>query len=251
MDITEAQKTELDEQGCILIPDVLSAEEIEMYRADLLRLAAAEQREGTARRHTDNHGQHVRWLVNKGEIYERLVAHPKVMPFFEYLLGEDYTLSTLTSNIIEPGAPDGGYHVDSVLGTMPEPLPSFPVVANSLWLLDDFTPENGGTRYVPGIHRQGVKPPQGTTHHPDEVRVTAPKGSVFLFNGAIWHSAGANKTGRARIALICFCCRSFIKPMFDFVHYLEPEVVARATPMMRRIYGFDSQPSPPDRVGVS
>ena len=256
MRITETQKQELDKQGCILIPDVLSAEEIEMYRADVLRLAAAEQRDGSARRHTDNHGQHVRWLVNKGEIYERLVAHPKVMPFFEYLLGEDYTLSTLTSNIIEPGAPDGGYHVDSVLGTMPEPLPSFPVVANSLWLLDDFTPENGGTRYVPGIHRQGIKPPPGTTRlpdeiRPDEVRVTAPKGSVFLFNGAVWHSAGANKTGRARIALICFCCRSFIKPMFDFVHYLEPEVIARATPVMRRIYGFDSQPNPPDRAGVS
>ena len=81
------------------------------------------------------------------------------MPFFEHLLGPDYTLSTLTSNIIDPGAPDGGYHVDSVLGSMPEPLPSFPLVANSLWLLDDFTPENGGTRHVPGIHLQRIKPP--------------------------------------------------------------------------------------------
>ena len=250
MGITEAQKRELDEQGCIVIPDVLSSAEIEMYRADLLRLAAAERQDGSALRHTNGYGQHVRWLANKGEIYERIVARPKVMPFFEYLLGEDYTLSTLTSNIIEPGAPDGGYHVDSVLGTMPEPLPSFPVVANSLWLLDDFTPENGGTRYVPGIHRQGVKPPHVTTHHPDEVRLSAPKGSVFLFNGAVWHSAGANKTDRARIALICFCCRSFIKPMFDFVQYLKPEVVARATPVMHRIYGFDSQPKPPDLPAV-
>ena len=130
---------------------------------------------------------------------------------------------------------------------MPEPLPSFPVVANSLWLLNDFTPENGGTRHVPGIHRQQIKPPPGTTHHPDEVRLSAPKGSVFLFNGAVWHSAGANKTDQQRIALICFCCRSFIKPMFDFVHYLEPEALERATPTMRRIYGFDSQPRPPDK----
>ena len=34
--------------------------------------------------------------------------------------------------------------------------------------------------------------------------------------------------------------------MFDFVQYLKPEVVARATPVMRRIYGFDSQPKPPE-----
>ncbi len=246
MAITQAQKKQLDEHGCIVIPNVLSKEEIAVYRTDLLRLAAQEKEEGSALRHTAGYGQHVRWLVNKGEMYERLVAHPKVMPFFEHLLGEDYTLSTLTSNIIEPGAPDGGYHVDSILGAMPEPLPSFPMVANSLWLLDDFTPENGGTRYVPGIHLQQSKPPSGTTPHPNEVRLSATKGSVFLFNGAIWHSAGANKTDRARIALICFCCRSFVKPMFDFVHYLKPEVIERATPVMRRIYGFDSQPRQPD-----
>jgi len=181
MGITEAEKKQLDEQGCIVIPDVLSDEEIEVYRADILRLAEEEKQNGLARQHTDGHGQHVRWLVNKGEMYEKLVARPTVMPYFEHLLGPDYTLSTLTSNIIDPGAPDGGYHVDSVLGSMPEPLPSFPLVANSLWLLDDFTPENGGTRHVPGIHLQRIKPPPGTTHHPDEVRVSAPKGSVFLF----------------------------------------------------------------------
>ena len=116
MDITEAQKKQLDEQGCIVIPDVLSDEEIEMYRADILRLAEQEKQDGSALRHTDGYGQHVRWLMNKGKIYEKLVAHPKVMPFFEHLLGTDYTLSTLTSNIIDPGASDGGYHVDSVLG---------------------------------------------------------------------------------------------------------------------------------------
>ena len=125
MGITEAQKKQLDEQGCIVIPDVLSDEEIEVYRTDILRLAEEEKQSGLARQHTDGHGQHVRWLVNKGEMYEQLVARPKVMPYFEHLLGPDYTLSTLTSNIIDPGAPDGGYHVDSVLGGMPEPAAQF------------------------------------------------------------------------------------------------------------------------------
>jgi hypothetical protein len=36
--------------------------------------------------HTDGYGQLVRdWLVNKGEMYEQLVARPKVMPYFEHL----------------------------------------------------------------------------------------------------------------------------------------------------------------------
>ena len=246
MSISPEQQRELDEQGCIVIPDVLSAPEIDAYKACLLELAEAERAEGSAITHTDQKGQHVRWLANKGEMFEKLVAHPKVVPFFEHLLGADYTLSTLTSNLIYPGASDGHYHVDNALSAMPEPLPSFPMFVNSLWLLDDFTPENGGTRHVPGSHRSLTKPPPGTTHHPQEARLSAPKGCVFLFNGAIWHSAGANKTDQPRICLICFCCRSFIKPMFDFVHYLKPEVIERATPEMQRIYGFDSQPKPPD-----
>ena len=59
------------------------------------------------RSHPTGRGQHVRWLVNKGREFERLVAHPRVVPYFEHLLGPDYTLSTLTSNLIYPGAADG------------------------------------------------------------------------------------------------------------------------------------------------
>ena len=251
--ISSAQQKQLDEEGYVVIPDVLSTAEIETYRARLLELAAAERADGSAREHADGKGQHVRWLVNKGQEFEALVAHPKVVPYFEYLLGEDYTLSTLTSNLIYPGAADNPFHVDNALGAMPEPLPSFPMFVNSLWLLDDFTPDNGGTRFVPGSHRSLKKPPAkenpSAFYHPDEVRLRAPKGSVFLFNGATWHATGANTTDRARICLICFCCRSFLKPMFDFVRYIGPEVVERATGEMRRIYGFESRAAGPDVAG--
>lgn len=250
MKIPPKHRQQLDEQGYVIIPDVLSESEIADYRAMLSRLAEQERADGSGRVHTQGRGQHVRWLVNKGEGFEKLVAHPKVVPYFEYMLGEDYTLSTLTSNVIYPGAEDNAFHVDNALSQMPEPLPEFPMFVNSLWLLNDFTPENGGTRFVPGSHRFLKKPPSKddpmSLCHSDEVRLCAPKGSVFLFNGAIWHATGANRTGEPRMCLICFCCRSFLKPMFDFVHYLKPEVIARATPEMKRIYGFHSQPQPPD-----
>ena len=45
--------------------------------------------------------------------------------------------------------------------------------------------------------------------HPDEVRLRAPVGAVFLFNGATWHATGLNETDEARVCLICSCCRSF------------------------------------------
>lgn len=246
MSIPEAHRTKLDDLGYTIVPDVLSQSEIDAYKARLIELAESERGDGSARMHTDDYGQLVRWLVNKGEMFEKLVAHPKMVPYFEYLLGGDYTLSTLTSNMISPGAANGSYHRDYSVGKIPGVFP-FPFVANSLWLLDDFSSENGGTRIVPGSHKFPNGPEPDQTSHLDEIRVEAPKGSVLLFNGAVWHSVGSNRTDHSRIALICFCCRSFLKQMFDFIHYLKPEVVDRTTPEMRRICGFDSQPLSPDK----
>ena len=229
-----------------MLRDVLSAEEVAFYRRRILDLAAQERANGLAIRHTDDSGQLVRWLVNKGEEFERVLTDETVTPVFEYLLGPDYTLSTLTSNIISPGAADGGCHVDGALGAMPEPLPEQAMVVNSLWLLDDFTPENGGTRYVPGSHRRRTKPTDATVPDAQELRLSAPAGSVFIFNGAVWHGAGANQTDEARCCLICFCCRSFLKPMFDFANNLHDDVRQRMTPQLSRLYGVDSAPRGPD-----
>ena len=48
-------------------------------------------------------------------------------------------------------------------------------VCNTIWLLDDFTPENGPTRCVPGTHKSGKLPQEAMADpaapHPDEVKV--------------------------------------------------------------------------------
>jgi hypothetical protein len=103
--ISAAEQTQLDEEGYVVIPEVLSPTEIEVYRPRLLELATAEREDGSGRVHSEGHGQHVRWLVNKGREFEQLVVHPRVVPYFEYMLGEDYTLSTLTQDRQERPGP--------------------------------------------------------------------------------------------------------------------------------------------------
>ena len=71
-------------------------------------------------------------------------------------------------------------------------------VCNSIWLLDDFSAENGCTRLVPGSHLG--KHPKNTLEdttvpHPDEEHLIAPAGTVAVFNSQTWHS-GALYTRR-------------------------------------------------------
>ena len=104
-------------------------------------------------------------------------------------------------------------------------------VCNSIWLLDDFTAENGATRVVPGSHRSGLHPREALADpkapHPEEVLLTAPAGTVVVFNSHTWHGGTLNRTSRPRRALHSYFCRRDQPQQLDQRRYLRPETRAR------------------------
>src|SRR5262245_34087998 len=72
-------------------------------------------------------------------------------------------------------------------------------------MLDDFTPENGATRVVPGSHR--ITRPlakdlaQPLARHRDEKVIVGSAGSVLIFNGYLWHSGRRNDSKGPRRAI--------------------------------------------------
>ena len=241
--LTDAEKSQLDEQGFVLLKDVITADEADELRATSMFLAEQEREAGCGHTYLDDGAQRVWNLVNKGEPFEKAIQHPRILAAMEYLLGEDCTLSSFTVNVIRPGATDGGLHIDSPLSSMPTPRPSFPIVANSVWFLDDFTLENGATSYVPGSHRRLMALPEPGVENDDEVQVTGPKGTVLIVNGSGWHGSSANHTDRDRVGLLGFFGRAFMKPQQNHLKLVSKEVLARATPTLKRLLGFDSMPN--------
>ena len=147
------------------------------------------------------------------------------------MLGPRFKLSSLNARSANPhSAESQPLHVDA--GALPDEAGYW--VCNTVWLLDDFTTENGALRVVPGSHRSGQRPQDALADprrpHPDEVLVTGRAGDLVVMNSHLWHGGTANRTDRRRLALHAFYCR-WDKPQQQYQKaLLRPETVAALSP---------------------
>ncbi len=116
-------------------------------------------------------------------------------------------------------------------------------VCNTIWLLDDFTRQNGATRVIPGSQHWKQLPqaalPDPAAPHPEEELVLGPAGSVVVMNTHAWHGGTANLTSCHRRALHIFYCRND-KPQQQYQKkLLRPETLSHLTPELRRILALD------------
>ena len=242
--LTDSQKNQLDTEGFLLLENLIPTDTTTQLREHALSLAASEQQAGKSHTYLANNSAQRVWnLVDKGEIFEEAIQQPKMLEAMEYLLGADCTLSSFTVNVLYPGAPDAGLHIDYPLSALPTPRPNFPMVANSVWFLDDWTLENGATSCVPKSHRRLKALPESGVEYADELQICGPRGSVLIVNGAIWHGSSENKTNAPRVGLLGFFCRSILKPQQAHMNLVSNDVISRATPTLKRLLGFDSLPN--------
>lgn len=193
-----------------------------------------------------DHSQRVWNLLNKGDVFARLVEHPNVLELVRKVLGVDCLLSDCSATSIGPCTGGGAWHVDVPLGQLSEPLPDFPLTMQNIWLLDDFTEENGATRVVPDSHKTRRKP-QWAEERDEEERdaeeaiLTAPAGSVAMWLSNTWHRSGPNLTDRPRRGVICYYCRSWVKPFNDFKAGVEPKKAAGYSDTVRYLMGYSAE----------
>lgn len=223
---------EVTTQGYTVIPDVFSADEVERMREAIEEIFARE--EGTLA----GHGPSVRFsinLTNKHAVFREMIQHPVIMDVMAQLLADDFILSSLHARSTYPGAPLQFLHRDWLLDKR---IP-FPTHVNSMWMLDDFTVENGATRVVPGSHLWDGDPEEGRTYPEDYAVGRA--GSVAVFDSRTYHSGGANSSNGPRRGLTGFFCRSWTKPQEDHTRSVDPALLADASPLLIKLWGFHAQ----------
>jgi ectoine hydroxylase-related dioxygenase (phytanoyl-CoA dioxygenase family) len=205
--------------------------------------------------------QRVWMLVNKGQVFVDLLTHP-ARELIGHLLGEHYILSSYTANIANPGGVAMKLHTDQwwmpsptrrerkplPIGSMRrdrfdqdsvEPSMISPVAAcNIMWMLDDFTEENGATRIVPGSHLKGRQPDPVRDADTPTIGAVGPAGSAMVFDGRLWHGTGANTSNRRRMGLLTTFNGPQLRPQENFTVGTRAEVLEHASPDLLELLGF-------------
>ena len=209
---------DLDAHGYCILTDVLGPAQVAALRQRVIEQGEGEDAKGVAF-HDSKTNQRIWMMVNKGRMFRDLVIHPLVFEMMPHLLGEDFILSSLTANIARPGGEPMYLHADQGYVGFWTPKP---VVANILWMLDDFSDENGGTRLIPGSHRR-ARLPEDTQER--TIAAIGKPGSALVFDGRLIHGTGANRTPDVqRHGLLTYYCRPFIRQQENFFLGMAPEL---------------------------
>jgi phytanoyl-CoA hydroxylase len=210
--LTEKQLRDYHEQGYVLLESVFTQREmdelasaIEAYqRRHEERIRASGGAEGISRA---DEITFTAFLAEQDETIRAFVTRPEFVAITTQILGPDVDLYWNQSVYKAPdGTAQFPWHQDD--GYTPvEPSPYL-----TLWLaLNAATVENGCIAVIPGSHRRGLMPHEGTPiglscHSLDDqdqgVPVPVPAGAMAAFQSLTMHKSGVNRSHGVRKAYV-------------------------------------------------
>jgi ectoine hydroxylase-related dioxygenase (phytanoyl-CoA dioxygenase family) len=220
-------------QGFTIVENAIAPDLVEALSAALWRLEsklgakpAGNAFEGAATVRIYN-------LLAHGAPFDEVPVHASVLPIAEGVLDPGCLISSLSSIAIDPGEVAQPIHADDMVISLEKP--HAPIVCNSMWALTDFTADNGATRLVPGSHLR-TNPEYGGAY--ETIAAEMPKGSVLVWDGALWHGGGANATNERRVGLAMNYCAGFIRQQENQQLGIPLAIVRGFPPRLQELAGF-------------
>ena len=240
MTLSEDERRQLDEQGFLVLDEFMDSRLLAELRLNVERLFEEEGENAGAEFKQEPHCRRLANLVDKGEVFRKIIVLPRLLEAVRHVLGPEFKLSSLNARSADPNSSwRQPLHAD--MGALADKRGYW--VCNSVWMLDDFTPDNGAIRMVPGSHRWGRLPQDALEDplapHPQEILMTGKAGTLAIMNAHLWHAAVANTTDKPRTAVHVFFARRD-KPQQQYQKkLLRPEVERRLSPQLREVLALD------------
>jgi ectoine hydroxylase-related dioxygenase (phytanoyl-CoA dioxygenase family) len=225
----------LANDGYVIVTGMMSDDDVQTARADLDRILAVTQ---TGRNAFEGFStQRVYALFAKTRTFDRAATHPLLIDTLDQVLGH-YQLSAPVGIRIGPGEAAQILHRDDAIYPLPKPHPT--VVVNTMWPLDEFTEENGATRFVPGSHRW--EPGRHPTDADPVASAAMSPGSAMFYLGSLWHGGGANRTGKPRLGVILEYAAAWLRPQENHCLAVPREVASQLPQRLQELLGYNIYP---------
>lgn len=217
----------LTKQECELISkklDILLEKQLEEYGEDRLKMS--------------NDLGTLRMPFADDEYLTKLIVHKEVLQIIYALLGDSAILHLQSAPITDPEIEhdQAHWHADLThLKFTSDKLLSM----SSLWAIDDFDEESGGTWVVPFTHKSSEWPSERYLQE-NKIQVNMKAGSVLVFDSMLIHSGAPNKGTSRRHAVNQMYTRPFIKQLIDLPEYVNEKIEKESK--LAQILGFWSVP---------
>ena len=238
--LSPQEALQLDTEGYLVLRNFIAPERLAALRQKVEDIYAEQGESAGTEFRQEPQTRRLANLVNCGELFEDVVAEARILPYVRQVLGADFKLSSLNFRSANPHS-DWVQPLHCDVGALPDAQGFW--ICNVIWLLDDFTADNGTTRFVPGTHHTGKLPQEVLADplapHSAEKLLLEKAGTVVVMNTHMWHGATANRTANHRRALHSLYGRSD-KPQQQYQkQLLSPAVQQRLRPALRKLLALD------------
>ena len=226
---------EMNYYGASKIGNVLSDNEIEVYKRDLLDKKQADIDVNGEEKLLEFDYEVVRDLARFGEEYFELIENNKLNNIVNALLNDKAVIHSYNAIISFPNKKSRmvgfNYHRDQ---------PYFGDVRTSINImipLVDYSPDNGSTEYLPTSH-SFVEMPSDEFIQNHTVATTGKAGEAFVVDASTWHRAGINGSSNSRPMIVLKYILAPFKQQIDYC-FSAKEHIGTASELVKQRLGWD------------
>lgn len=238
----DAHAARMREQGYTVIEDLLDAERLSEFRAELAPYV------GTHHGRNDFEGfktERIYTLIARAKVFEDIAADPRIIALLSRFLQPNFLISASHSISLGPGETAQSIHSDD--GFYRQRRPRAPIGISVIGAIDAFTKANGATEVIPGSHLWGEPGDEGRPNDMAEIErmlvpMEMPAGAALVFFGTLLHRGGANVTDKPRLAFTNQYCEPWARPQENWWLAIPRERVAAMSRPAQVLLGYEIWP---------
>ncbi|MDA1143316.1 MAG: phytanoyl-CoA dioxygenase family protein [Planctomycetota bacterium] len=223
----DERKSFFEEHGYFVVERLIKGDLLHDLRTESEALANMDYVTGEVR------VWHERALFRR-KAFRQLLEVPELFELAETFVGADVQLLALDLLLIKAGTGGIRWHRDVTFTC------NKTISMNTGIYLADLDDEIGPLRVIPGSHRSEEVLEKLDQPHPHEVVLNVPAGTAVFFDAGCYHSGGANKSNKDRLAVFPYFGHYWVKRMDAyFTQPFPAELKQTEDPVKRQLLGLD------------